>query len=100
MLDAEGNRRYESSAQFVGERSAHLRFQLRDRSREFRHKVLEFIEGDLVPGAQVEQTHAEGVEDLLVSVEVTSRAVLPQFARPLRELLRIPWATRSSCTAR
>lgn len=93
-LDAAGNLRYESSAEYVGERSAHLRFQLRDRNAEFRRRVLEFIEGDLVPGAQVEQTRADGVEDLLANVRVSSRAVMPSFARPLRDLLllRVPWA--------
>jgi hypothetical protein len=93
-IDADGNFRYTCTTEFAGERAAQMRLRLVDRNAAARQRILELTEADLLPGAQVESVHAHGDADLQGNVHMTCTALLPRWARPLKDLLllRLPWA--------
>jgi hypothetical protein len=93
-LTAEGD--YELTAEIAvhGDRGAMIRAMLTDRNDDHRRRTIQQGVADERPGAVVSDIELVSIDDLAQPIRYRYRLRLPQWARPVKDLLlfRIPWA--------
>jgi hypothetical protein len=93
-LDEDGTYRYSVRGEYIGEQAAMMRARLLDRTDEFCARLIQQMEAEVVPGAQVTNVAFDGIEDLTGNVVVRCDVTLPRLARRIKDLilLRVPWS--------